>query len=86
MRACAIWGFVFLSVACASPATRAAQEDPYKITAKEKAACTSDAIRFCAYTYPNATQLLDCMKTNRSSLSPMCLSAFDAGMKRRRLN
>lgn len=59
--------------------------DPYKITASEKAACTTDAMRFCAYTYPDAAQLLSCMKSNRTSLSSVCLAAFDAGVKRRHL-
>lgn len=71
-----------LSTVCASAAS---SQDPYKITPREKAACTTDAMRFCAYTYPDASQLLSCMKSNRTSLSPMCLAAFDAGMKRRHL-
>ena len=86
MRAVVIWGVILLSVPSTCVASRAAPEDPYRITAREKAACTNDAIRFCAFTYPDTAKLLDCMKTNRSSLSPMCLSAFDAGLKRRHMN
>ncbi len=63
-----------------------APKDPYKITAKERAACTADAVRFCAHTYPDENQLLSCMKSNRTSLSAICLVAFDAGLKRRHLN
>lgn len=58
----------------------------YNISAREKAACTADAIRFCSHTYPDETQLLSCMKSNRTSLSAICLAAFDAGLKRRHLN
>lgn len=63
----------------------AAPADPYRITGREKAACTADAIRLCSHTYPDERALLQCMKTNRPSLSSMCLTAFDAGVKRRRL-
>lgn len=62
-----------------------ANDDPYHVTDAEKAACTEDAVRFCINTYPNEKLLLACMKRNRSSLSPVCLQAFDAGLKRRHL-
>lgn len=60
--------------------------DPYRITAAEKAACTSDAIALCASAYPNESRLLSCMRSNRSLLSAGCAIVFDAGLKRRRLN
>ena len=59
--------------------------DKYKISGKEKAACTVDAMRLCLNTYPDEDLLLSCMKSNRASLSATCLSAFDAGLKRRHL-
>lgn len=62
-----------------------ASADPFHVTDAEKAACTSDAVRFCYGTYPDETKLLSCMKQNRSMLSDTCRVAFDAGVKRRRL-
>lgn len=85
MSSFAIWGGVLLSLVLTTVAI-ADPTDPYKITTKEKAACTTDAIRLCAFTYPDESKLLACMKSNRTSLSPLCLVAFDAGLKRRRLN
>ncbi len=69
----------------AVPALATAEPDRFKITDAEKAACTMDAMRLCSGTYPNEDRLLYCMKENRASLSPTCLAAFDAGVKRRRL-
>ena len=62
-----------------------AQPDPYHITAYEKAACTTDAIRLCSDAYPDEGKLLSCMAANRASLTGTCLAVFDAGLKRRRL-
>ena len=62
-----------------------ASTDKFHVTDAEKAACTSDAVRFCFGTYPDETKLLSCMKQNRSQLSDTCRVAFDMGVKRRRL-
>ena len=59
--------------------------DPFHVTDEEKAACTQDATRLCISAYPDEDKLLSCMKENRSALSPACLKAFDAGVKRRHL-
>ncbi len=59
--------------------------DQFHVTEQEKAACTEDATRLCISAYPNEDKLLSCMRDNRSSLSPACLKAFDAGVKRRHL-
>lgn len=59
--------------------------DPYAITAEEKAACTTDAIRFCEATYPDERALLTCMRSNRRRLSSTCSAVFEAGLKRRGL-
>lgn len=76
-------GLLVMSVVpTASSATSA---DKYHITVREKAACTQDAMRFCLGTYPNEDLLLACMKANRSQLSLICGAAFDAGVKKRRL-
>lgn len=80
MRGLMAWVIVAGSV---SPALALA--DPFHVTDAEKAACTSDAVRFCYGTYPDESKLLTCMKQNRSALSDTCRMAFDAGVKRRRL-
>ncbi len=76
---------VVLMVVVGSISPALASMDKFHVTDAEKAACTSDAVRYCFGTYPDETKLLSCMKQNRSSLSDMCRSAFDAGVKRRRL-
>ena len=62
-----------------------ASTDKFHVTDAEKAACTSDAVRFCYGTYPDEIKLLSCMKQNRAQLSDSCRVAFDTGVKRRRL-
>ena len=62
-----------------------ASTDQFHVTDAEKAACTSDAVRFCYGTYPDEIKLLSCMKQNRSQLSDTCRVTFDIGVKRRRL-
>ena len=62
-----------------------AAEDKFHVTASEKMACTSDAVRLCLGAYPDEDKLLTCMKLNRNALSDTCRVAFDAGIKRRRL-
>ena len=65
--------------------TAARSADRYHVTEQEKAACTEAAARLCISAYPDEEKLLSCMKDNRTSLSPACLTAFDAGVKRRHL-
>ena len=74
---------ILIGVLCAHEAH--AQADPYHITESEKAACTPDAERLCASSYPDEAKLLGCMESNKASLSPPCLVVFNAGVKRRRL-
>ncbi len=75
-----------LSFALAAPVSCFAQaSDKYRITPAEKAACTYDATRLCAQTYPDEDALFACMKQYHESLSATCRTAFDAGLKRRKL-
>lgn len=74
---------VVMTLAAVVPAV--ATGDPFHVTDAEKAACTSDAVRFCYGTYPDEIKLLNCMKQNRQALSEGCRVAFDSGVKRRRL-
>ena len=59
--------------------------DPFHITDAERAACTQDAERLCADTYPDERKLLVCLKANKTSLSATCRPIFDAGLKKRGL-
>lgn len=63
----------------------AAQEDKYKITPVEKAACATDAIRMCAHTYPDEDRLLECMRGHVRDLSLVCSATFKAGLRRRNI-
>lgn len=82
MRRTAVFLCAWASVA---PHAALAAGDQFRVTDKEKAACTEDAVRLCMNAYPDELKLLSCMKANRASLSPTCLAAFDAGVKRRHL-
>jgi hypothetical protein len=59
--------------------------DKYHVTEQERVACSSDALRLCSQAYPDEDALISCMKTNRSQLTPACVVAFDAGIRRRHL-
>lgn len=76
---------ILLIAASGAPAVAYGQADPYHITEKEKAACTPDAERLCASSYPDERKLLACMEANKASLSSGCLVVFNAGIKRRHL-
>jgi hypothetical protein len=45
-------------------------------TAEERAACTPDVFRLCASEIPNVTNIVSCMKRQRSKLSPACAAVF----------
>lgn len=79
--------FKILVVACivGLPLAAIAQEDHFHATATEKAACTADATRLCAYTWPDEDKLIACMKANEAKLGPTCLPVFKAGIRRRGL-
>ncbi len=77
--------FLILVLVVGSISPTFASTDRFHVTDAEKAACTTDAVRYCFGTYPDETKLLSCMKQNRSALSDVCRNAFDAGVKRRRL-
>ena len=60
-------------------------DDPYRITAAEKAACGADAERYCTSAFPDEHALLLCLRSNQSRLSQTCLPVFEAGLRRRGL-
>ena len=60
--------------ACVGPATAE--------TARE--ACTHDAFRLCSDAMPDVARTKACLARNRSSLSPLCRTAFSGGGKHTR--
>jgi hypothetical protein len=46
-------------------------------TARE--ACTHDAFRLCSDAMPDVARTKACLARNRSSLSPLCRTAFSSG-------
>lgn len=56
-------------------------------TARQRAACTRDAFRFCARDIPNVRRVKVCMIRNFDRLSPRCQAVFydpyDTGTRHR---
>ena len=75
-----------LCSAFVSPLVANAQDNPYRITELEKAACEGDAQKLCADAWPDESRLIVCMKANEASLGANCQRVFVAGMKRRGLD
>ncbi len=75
-----------LCLAFVFPLAANAQDNPYHITAPEKAACEGDATKLCADAWPDESRLMVCMKANQASLGANCQRVFLAGMKRRGLD
>ena len=65
--------------------TNAADTD-YAITPVEHAACDADVESLCADQVQNEGQVLACMRSKREQLTPVCKTAFEAGMRKRRLS
>ena len=75
------------ALACVLASSSAhAQVDKYQLTEAERTACTPDAERLCAASYPDEDKLMGCMKANKKALSATCAVAFNAGLKRRGLD
>jgi hypothetical protein len=66
--------------------SHAVMADPFNITAAEHAACDADAVRFCMSSYPDVDRMIGCMVNNRSRLTPICLTTFDEGLRRRHIH
>ena len=82
LSAMALLPLVILVAHADAPAT---PQNKYHVTAKEKAACTEDAVRLCIQVYPDEDKLISCMRSNRSDLSESCRVVFDEGLKRRHM-
>jgi hypothetical protein len=76
---------VILTALVAGTLPALADDNKFHVTAYEKAACIVDATRFCRQEFPDQERVLDCMKTNKSKLSSICLGALTAGLKRRNM-
>jgi hypothetical protein len=53
-------------------------------TAGAREACTHDAFRLCSDAMPDVARTKACLARNRSSLSPLCRTAFPGGGKHTR--
>jgi hypothetical protein len=53
-------------------------------TAEAREACTHDAFRLCSDAMPDVARTKACLARNRSSLSPLCRTAFPGGGKHTR--
>ena len=63
-----------------------AADDPYGITPVEHAACDADVESLCVGHIQSEDQVIDCMKAKRAQLTPVCKTAFEAGMRKRHLS
>lgn len=77
--------FTAVSICFVTCGSVLAQVDKYKVTPLEKAACQEDAMSLCSSAYPDEDRLIACMRHNRSQLSTVCRTVFEAGMKRRHM-
>jgi len=59
--------------------------DKYNITPVEHQACDADAASFCGDAR-DEDQVLACMKSHRRQLTPVCRSAFEAGLRKRHMS
>jgi hypothetical protein len=62
-----------LALLCAT--TASAQEN--RGTAEQRAACMSDAFRFCGSYIPDPTAVEQCLRQNKSDLSEACRAVFE---------
>ena len=63
-----------------------AADDPYGITPVEHAACDADFESLCVAQMQSENQVIECMKSKRAQLTPVCKTAFEAGMRKRHLS
>jgi hypothetical protein len=65
--------FMLLLGVCATAAAPSAQvQDPLAAT---RAACTADALKFCARVQPGGGRIVACLKEHKDSLSDRCKPA-----------
>ena len=62
-----------------------ASEDRYGITPIEHAACDADVENLCVDQVQSEDQVIECMRSKRAQLTPVCRTAFEAGMRKRHL-
>lgn len=52
-------------------------------SSRERSACSGDAIRYCASTFPSKRALVSCLQSHRSSLGRSCRRALYRGVSER---
>ena len=60
------------SAAASSGAEQTSEDQPIRVTARAKAACMPDAMRFCRDALPNVKNVLLCFGQNREQISNRC--------------
>jgi hypothetical protein len=50
-------------------------------TAAQRAACTPDVFRLCAWHIPDHEAITKCLRQNKSKLNPKCREVFDGKLK-----
>ena len=75
MRLKTSFAYVAALAALLCAATASAQEN--QGTAEQRAACVSDAFRFCSSYIPDPTGVEQCLRQNKSNLSDACRSVFE---------
>jgi hypothetical protein len=79
-------GILSAGLFCVSLASAQAQvANKYNITPEEQAACQVDATTLCSHVYPDQDALVACMRSNESSLTPLCRKTFTAGLQKRHM-
>lgn len=70
-------------IAATTPLGGAAAKPTLHFSAHERRACRSEAIRFCAHTYPNKRDAINCLQAHMSQLGDRCRSALKSGVSAR---
>ena len=60
------------ATAASSGAEQTSEDQPIRVTARAKAACMPDAMRFCRDALPNVKNVLLCFGQNREQISNRC--------------
>ena len=60
------------ATAACSGAEQTSEEQPIRVTARAKAACMPDAMRFCRDAVPNVKNVLLCFGQHREQISNRC--------------
>ncbi|MGE3147768.1 MAG: hypothetical protein AB7K04_01755 [Pseudorhodoplanes sp.] len=77
----AVAGAVVLALGVPAGAQDAppAGADTYRGSPEQRAACTGDVFRYCAWYIPNVDNIVSCLRAKKPKLSPACRLVFEGG-------